>query len=47
MANLEAPGRAQLTWISDAVLVPGCLFELTFGALGALRPGRSYQEVAV
>jgi MFS family permease len=30
------PTSAQLTWISDAFLVPVCLLELTFGALGDL-----------
>lgn len=30
------PTSSQLTWISDAFLVPVCLLELTFGALGDL-----------
>jgi MFS family permease len=30
------PTSAQLTWITDAFLVPVCLLELTFGALGDL-----------
>ncbi len=30
------PTSAQLTWISDAFLVPVCLLELTFGVLGDL-----------
>ncbi len=30
------PSSSQLTWISDAFLVPVCLFELTFGVLGDL-----------
>jgi MFS family permease len=31
-----APTSSQLTWISDAFLVPVCLLELTFGVLGDL-----------
>jgi MFS family permease len=31
-----APSSAQLTWISDAFLVPVCVLELTFGVLGDL-----------
>jgi MFS family permease len=31
-----APSSSQLTWISDAFLVPVCLLELTFGVLGDL-----------
>jgi MFS family permease len=30
------PSSSQLTWISDAFLVPVSLFELTFGVLGDL-----------
>jgi MFS family permease len=30
------PSSAQLTWISDAFLVPVCVLELTFGVLGDL-----------
>jgi MFS family permease len=30
------PSSSQLTWISDAFLVPVCLLELTFGVLGDL-----------
>jgi MFS family permease len=30
------PTSSQLTWISDAFLVPVCLFELSFGVLGDL-----------
>src|ERR1051326_146894 len=30
------PTSSELTWISDAFLIPVCLFELTFGALGDL-----------
>ncbi len=31
-----APSSSQLTWITDAFLVPVCLLELTFGVLGDL-----------
>ena len=31
-----APSSSQLTWITDAFLIPVCLLELTFGALGDL-----------
>ncbi|MGC2655774.1 MAG: hypothetical protein WA317_19720, partial [Mycobacterium sp.] len=30
------PTSSELTWISDAFLVPVCLLELTFGVLGDL-----------